>query len=70
MIIGSLSFGVGSLIVGAILKATPERWLDKIKVRLNEEQGGEDEQDIISIMHGKVVGSLKRSETERLLDSC
>lgn len=43
MIIASLSFGVGSLIIGAILKATPDTWLDKIKVRLNEEQGAEDE---------------------------
>lgn len=68
MILASFLFGAGSLLVGALLKATPVEWLEKIKIELNEE-GVEEGTDIISRVHEKISGSLKRSETERLLDS-
>jgi hypothetical protein len=64
----SIAFGVGTWIVGAALKKTPEEWVDKIKIELNEE-GVEEGSDIISKVHEKIKGSFRRSETERLLDS-
>jgi len=68
MILASFIFGAGSLLVGAGLKATPTQWLDKINIQLNEE-GIDEGQDLITRVHEKISGSLKRSETERLLDS-
>jgi len=64
----SLSFGVGSWIVGAVLKKTPEEWVDRIKINLNEE-GVEEGDDVVTKVYEKIKGSFKRSETERLLDS-
>lgn len=68
MILTSVLLGAGSLLVAVILKATPQEWLEKIKIELNEE-GVEDGTDIISRVHEKISCSFKRSETERLLDS-
>jgi len=67
MYMASIAFGVGSLLVGVLLKATKEEWVDKIKFELDEE-GANEGTDIISKVQQKVLGSLKRSETERLLD--
>lgn len=67
MYMTSIAFGVGSLVVAALLKTTKEEWVDKIKFELDEE-GANEGTDIISKVHQKVMGSLKRSETERLLD--
>lgn len=36
MHVASYSFGIGSLLVCAAIKATPEVWLDKIKFSINE----------------------------------
>lgn len=57
MHITAISLGVGTWIVGAILKATPEPWVEKIPVLINEEQGDEGE-DIISKMHKRVAGKV------------
>jgi len=67
MVLSSVLFGVGSLIVGAILKATPKEWVEKIKIELNED-GVQEGTDLISKVYEKISGSMKRSETERLLD--
>lgn len=37
MFFTSLCFGAGSLLVGILLKTTPEAWVDKIKIELDEE---------------------------------
>jgi len=42
-----LPLRAGSLIVAAILKATPVEWLEKIKIELNEE-GVEEGTDLIT----------------------
>ena len=68
MFFTTIAFGAGSLLVGVILKATPESWVEKIKLELDEE-GLNEGTDIISKVQNKVMGSLKKSETERLLDS-
>jgi len=66
MNIAAISFGVGTLLVGAALKATPEEYLAKIPFNLNEDAiGGED---MLSKMTAKMQGKVQRSETERLLD--
>jgi hypothetical protein len=36
MHVASYSFGIGSLLVCAAIKATPEVWLEKIKFGVNE----------------------------------
>jgi hypothetical protein len=53
MQITAISFGVGSLIIGAILKATPPEWVEKIPVVINEE-ASEEGDDILSKMHKRV----------------
>jgi len=68
MILTSVLLGAGSLLVSIILKATPEQWVDKIKIELNED-GQKEGSDFLSSVSSKIQGSFKRSETERLLDS-
>jgi magnesium-transporting ATPase (P-type) len=68
MVLASVLFGAGSLLVSVILKATPENFAEKFKIELDE-NGLQEGQDIISKVHKKIKGSLERSETERLLDS-
>jgi magnesium-transporting ATPase (P-type) len=67
MVLASVLFGCGSLIVASIFKATPPAWLEKIKVEVDED-GVKVSEDFISKCHSKISGGLKRSETERLLD--
>jgi hypothetical protein len=50
------------------VKSTPEAYLDKIKLELNED-AQEDGNDVLTRVFAKVSGGLKKSETERLLDS-
>ena len=52
MHITALCFGLGSWIVAAILKATPEEWIDKLKFQLNEE-GSTENMDYISKVHAR-----------------
>jgi len=59
----SLSFGIGCLIIGAILKAAPDTVVDKMP-SINEDPA--DSNDIFSRLQNKFVGR-ERSETERLL---
>jgi magnesium-transporting ATPase (P-type) len=68
MQICAISFGVGSLIIGAALKATPPEWVEKIPVIINEE-ATEEGNDLLSKVHKRVQGKYQKSETERLLDS-
>lgn len=67
MVIATLSFGVGALLWAAIIKATPEKWLDKLDISLNED-GVLKGNDIISRLQEKLSANFRRSETERLLD--
>jgi len=68
MNVAAISFGVGSLLVSAALKATPEEYLAKIPFSLNED-AIDDGNDILSRVSANLQGKAKRSETERLLDS-
>ena len=66
MHVASLSFGVGSLLVSALLKATPEVWLEKIKFNFNESKPNEN--DLLTQMTKKKPQKAKKGELERLLD--
>jgi len=66
MLVVSLSFGVGTLAVAAILKALPERFTDKIPELLNESASNQGN-DMLSKITSKKKDT--RSETQRLLDS-
>ena len=67
MTLAAVLFGAGTLLVGYIAKMTPDRFLEKIKIEIQEDQV-EEEKDIISRAFAKITGSMKRSETERLLE--
>jgi uncharacterized OsmC-like protein len=67
MTLAAVLLGAGTLLVGYIAKMTPERFLEKIKIEIQEDQV-EEEKDIISRAFAKITGSMKRSETERLLE--
>jgi uncharacterized OsmC-like protein len=67
MTLAAVCFGAGTLAVAVIAKKTPERLLDKIKIEIKEDSA-EEETDFISRTFAKITGSLKRSETERLLE--
>ena len=68
MMITAISFGIGSWIVAAAVKATPPEFAEKIPELINENAG--EGHDILSILQKKMQGEpTKRSETERLLDS-
>lgn len=62
----SIVAGLGSLLVGVILKATPERWVEKIKMTLDEE-GIPDEKGVFARFQRWIMGGVK-NENERLLD--
>jgi hypothetical protein len=68
MAIATISFGVGTLIIGALLKLTPEKWLEKLDFSLNED-GVKTGTDFITRVQDKITVNFKRTETERLLDS-
>jgi len=68
MFLTSVLIGAGSLLVGVIIKTTPADLMDKVPIKINEDNVPEG-QDFISKVQGKISGNLKRSETERLLDS-
>lgn len=61
-------FGVGSLIVAAIWKATPPEWVERINVKVNEEAVDDPNDPIAKAMKAS-KGGIQKSETERLLDS-
>lgn len=63
----SVLIGAGSLGVAAAVKMTPKEYLEKIKIELPEDKVQEDE-NILSKAYSKVMGSMQRSETERLLE--
>ena len=68
MLISVIAFGVGSWLVTLGVKATPPEMAEKIPELINENAG--EGQDFLSILQRKFVGEpVKRSETERLLDS-
>lgn len=62
--------GAGSLLVGLGLKYIPEPIVNKVGTAFafNENQG-DDGEDYFSTMQRRIQGKVKRSETERLLDS-
>jgi len=63
----SIAFGAGSLLVGVILKATPEEWCEKLKFQMNEE-GTPEQDDFVSRLYNKAVGSkTKDGENEKSL---
>lgn len=68
MILTSVLLGAGSLLVAAIVKATPEHLVQKLTFELDE-HGLREGTDFISVAFSKVKTNLQRSETERLLDS-
>jgi len=67
MVLASVLFGAGSLLVAVILKTIPEQHVEKITFELDE-TGVREGEDIISRVYRKIKGSLERSETERLLE--
>lgn len=68
MLITVFAFGIGSLLVAAAVKATPPEMADKIPELINENAG--DGTDFLSVLQKRLQGEpVKRSETERLLDS-
>ena len=68
MYVASISFGIGSLLVSAGLKATPEEWLDKIRFGLREvKTESKDDEDFIDKMSKRRSSKTKKDELERLL---
>lgn len=68
MFITAISFGIGSLVVAAAVKATPAEWTEKLPELINENAG--EGTDFLSVLQRRIQGEqIKRSETERLLDS-
>lgn len=68
MLITAFAFGVGTLLVAAAVKATPPELAEKMPELINENAG--DGTDFLSVLQRKLQGEqIKRSETERLLDS-
>lgn len=66
----ALSFGIGSLLVGAALKATPEAWLGKLTFNIDDQEKEEDTDSLLSRVLSKVgVGKVDKSDTDRLLES-
>jgi len=68
MMLTSIGFGVGSLLVAVILKATPEHMIEKFTKFELDETGSLEGTDIISKTVIKIQDSLKRGDTEKLLD--
>lgn len=68
MNVAALSFGIGTIIIASIVKATPEELVSKIPTLVNED-AMDDGTDILSKMQNKMGAKVKKSETERLLDS-
>ena len=70
MYVTSFSFGIGSLLVAALLKATPIAWVDKIKFNFNETSSNKTDMfDDILKQASLTKSKGKKSELERLLDS-
>jgi len=69
LMITSLGFGVGSLLVGVILKLTPAEFVDKFSKLELDENGSLEGTDIISRTFNKISEQFKRGETEKLIDS-
>lgn len=68
MLIAVFSFGVGSWLVALAVKASPPEFAEKLPELINENAG--DGTDFLSVLQRKLQGEqIKRSETERLLDS-
>jgi len=68
MFITVISFGLGSWVVAAGVKATPPELAEKIPELINENAG--EGTDFLSMLQKRLQGEpIKRSETERLLDS-
>ena len=36
MVITAFSFGIGSLLIGLVIKSTPQEWIDKMPELINE----------------------------------
>ena len=62
--------GAGTLLVAICLKQIPEDKLNLVssKLQFNESQS-EDGDDYFSAMQRRMQGKIKKSETERLLES-
>jgi len=62
--------GLGTLLVAVALKYIPEEKNNKITsyIVINEDPA-EDDHSIIGQMQRKVAGKIKKSETDRMLDS-
>lgn len=66
--IAIFSFGIGTWLVAAGMKATPPELAEKIPDLINENAG--EGSDFLSVLQKKFAGEqVKRTETERLLDS-
>ena len=63
MHVTSFSFGVGTLLLSIILKATPEDWLKKLEFQVDESKETEN------ILGGKKKSKKGKGRKERLLDS-
>lgn len=68
MHVACYSFGVGSLIVGALLKYIPVEHSPKFALNFNEAEGAEGN-DVVSRMTSRFTNPIQKSETMRLLDS-
>jgi magnesium-transporting ATPase (P-type) len=68
MLITAFAFGIGTWLIALGVKATPPELVEKFPELINENAG--EGNDFLSILQKKLQGEpVKRSETERLLDS-
>ena len=68
MHIACWSFGIGALLVGALGKFIPPEHSGKFALNFSESEGAEGN-DVVSRITSRFTQPIKKSETERLLDS-
>lgn len=68
MWITAISLGAGSLLVSTLVKFTPPEVLDKLNFHLNED-GTDENKDYFTRLNDRLQGKMKRSQTEKLLES-
>jgi Ca2+ transporting ATPase len=67
VLLSSIGFGVGCLLVGLALKAVKQEHVDKIPELINE--NANDKDDYFAQMQKKMNGKGQKDQLERLLDS-